>query len=203
MNSSFLFWGQTLLAGLALFSTGSLVLQFGPPRDTVRTLGLVFMGTLCLMLLTDALSWWGFFLVFHYPNIYGLYLGVLGFAWAAFVWLGVLDRPTQLQRKIMWRLPLIGAFLGHALGTNVTIFVFLLGWLTGLVLVILHHEQQRYVLRSLVVQLLISVIYSWALRSGHFTVAQFCFALWIVFTHRIVNAFLVKNHVRNTLGATA
>lgn len=200
MNSSFLFWGQTALASLALLATGALAVQFGPPRDTVRSLGLAFMGTLTLMLLTDALSWWGFFAVFHYPDIYGVYLGVMGFAWPAFVWLGVLDQPTQLQRKIMWRLPIVGALLGHALGSNVTIFVFLLGWLSGLGIVIFHYEKQRYVLRILVTQLLISIVYSWSLRSGHFPLAQICFAVWIVFTHRIVNAFLVKNHVRNALG---
>ncbi len=202
MNSSFLFWGQTLLAGLSLFATGSLILQFGLPRDTVRTLGLAFIGTLSLMLLTDALTWWGFFAVFHYPDIYGVFLGIMGFAWPAFLWLGVLDKPTQLQRKIMWRLPLIGAMLGHALGSNVTIFVLLLGWIAGFILIAIYREQQRYVLRVLILQLLISIVYSWVLRSGHFLAAQFCFALWIVFTHRIVNAFLVKNHVRNTLGAT-
>jgi hypothetical protein len=200
MFSSFLFWGQTVLAGLALLTTVALTLQFGPPRDTVRALGLAFMGTLSLMLLTDALSWWGFFVIFHYPDIYGVYLGIMGFAWPAFVWLGVLDHPSQLQRKIMWRLPIVGALLGHALGSNVTIFVFLIGWVAGVVIIATHYEKQRYILRILATQVLVSIVYSGFLRAGHFTAAQICVAVWIVFTHRIVNAFLIKNHVRNTLG---
>lgn len=199
MFSSFLFWGQAVLAGLTLLATGALATQFGPPRDTVRTLGLGFMGMLSLMLLTDALSWWGFFAVFYYPDIYGVLLGIMGFAWPAFVWLGVLDRPSQLQRKIMWRLPVVGAFLGHALGSNVTIYVFLLGWIAGFAIVVAHHERQRYVLRILATQLFVTALYTGFLRTGHFTLAQICFAVWIVFTHRIVNAFLVKNHLRNTL----
>jgi len=201
MNSSFLFLGQMCLAVLALMASVSLLLQFGFPRDTLRSLGLTFLFSLALMLGVDAATWWGFFAVFHYEPIYGVLVGIMGFAWPAFIWLGVLDQPTQIQRKVMWRLPILGGLIGHALGAGVTIYLFGIGWIASLVVVLCYASSQRFVLRILFAQIIVSVIYGVLLRSGIFWGAQLCFAVWIVFTHRIVNAFLVKNHIRNSLGA--
>ncbi len=199
MNSSILHIAQTLLALWALGHTAVLWCQFGFPRDTVRVLAALFMGSLTLMLLSEALAWWGVFVVFYYPGIYAMLLGVMGLAWPAFIWLGVLDQPTQLQRKIMWRLPILGALLGHGVGLVGSAPLFALGWLTGLGLLLSMASQQRFVLRIMVGQLVVAVLYAYLLRAGQLLMALACFALWVVFTHRIVNAFLVKNSLRHVL----
>ena len=198
MNSSILHIGQTLLAVWALVHTLLLLRQFGWPSDTVRVLANLFMGSLTAMLVIEALSWWGVFAVFYYPAIYAVLLGILGTAWPAFLWLGVLERPTQLQRKFMWRVPILGGLLGHALGLSAAAWLLAAGWLLGLGVVVWSGEQ-RFVLRSLLAQLAVSLVYGWLLRAGALVPALFCFALWIVFANRIVNAFLVKNLVRETL----
>jgi hypothetical protein len=196
MNSSFLFFGQIILVTLTLVHTLALVIQFGFPRDTVRTLGILFLFTLCLMLLTDALAWKGVYLALHYPSIYGLYLGIMGLSWPAFVYLGVLDQPTQINRKIMWRLPILGALAGHALSTEVGLYIFAIGWLTGAGVILVHYKTQRYVARIHVVQFIIAILYWIFQRAGILIAAQVIMAVWIVLTHRMINAYLVKEKMR-------
>jgi len=198
MNSSFLLWGQVLLAVLAGALSFLLLLQFGLPRDTIRVLGVGYFLTLFLMLLTDVLTWWGFSVVFHYPEIYAVFMGLMGFTWPSFLWLALLESPTQLQRKIMWRLPLVGALLGHALGTTVGIGIFFVGWLVGFVLIVYYAKQQRYILRTAVALFVTYFCYIFV-REKSLLVAQLFFAAWIVLMHKTVNALLVKNHVRNAL----
>ncbi|MBY0516734.1 MAG: hypothetical protein K2P81_07495 [Bacteriovoracaceae bacterium] len=196
MNSSFLYIGQTCLSLLTLSLSGLLIRQFGFPRDTVRFLGFLFIFTLALMLVTDAAVWWGQYFVFIYPEIYAVYLGVMGLTWPAFILLGVLDHPSQLQKKIMWRLPILGGIAGHALGASFTVYLFGMGWLIALGIVLFFHQTQRYTLRILIQQIFISAFYFWFLTNGTFWAAQICFALWILFTHRIINAYMIKNKIR-------
>lgn len=196
MNSSFLFFGQLILVTLTLVHSLALVIQFGFPRDTVRTLGILFLFTLCLMLLTDALAWKGVYVAFHYPSIYGVYLGIMGLSWPAFIYLGVLDQPTQLHRKIMWRLPILGALAGHALSTEAGLFIFAVGWLVGAGLILAHYRTQRYVARILVLQFIVAILYWIFQRAGILIASQVFMALWIVLTHRMINAYLVKEKIR-------
>lgn len=196
MNSSFLFFGQVSLVTLTLVHTLALVIQFGFPRDTVRTLGVLFLFTLCLMLLTDALAWKGIYLALHYPSVYGVFLGIMGLSWPAFVYLGVLDQPTQLHRKIMWRLPILGALAGHALSTEIGLYIFAVGWLVGAGLIFSQFKSQRYVARVLVIQFIIAILYWIFQRAGILIAAQVNMAIWIVLTHRMINAYLVKEKIR-------
>lgn len=196
MNSSFLFFGQVSLVTLTLVHTLALVIQFGFPRDTVRTLGVLFLFTLCLMLLTDALAWKGIYLALHYPSVYGVFLGIMGLSWPAFVYLGVLDQPTQLHRKIMWRLPILGALAGHALSTEIGLYIFAVGWLVGAGLIFSQFKSQRYVARVLVIQFISAILYWIFQRAGILIAAQVNMAIWIVLTHRMINAYLVKEKIR-------
>ncbi len=196
MNSSFLFFGQIILVTLTLVHTIALVIQFGFPRDTVRTLGMLFLFTLCLMLLTDALAWKGLYIALYYPSIYGVFLGIMGLSWPAFIYLGVLDQPTQLHRKIMWRLPILGALAGHALSTETALYIFAFGWLTGAGLILAHYKTQRYVARILAIQLIVAILYWIFQRTGILVAAQIIMVVWIVLTHRMINAYLVKQKIR-------
>ncbi|MFP5457102.1 MAG: hypothetical protein ACLGG7_00080 [Bacteriovoracia bacterium] len=196
MNSSFLFFGQIALVILCLTHVVALVVQFGLPRDTVRTLGTLFLSCFSLMLLTDALAWYGIHWVFYYPSIYGVLLATMGAAWPAFVWLGILDHPTQLHRKVLWRVPILGALAGHAMGLDAGLVIFLVGWLTGSVLILYHYREQRYVARVALTQAVVAFAYWIFIKAGILVGAQVCLAIWIILTHRIVNAFMVKNSLR-------
>lgn len=196
MNSSFLFYGQMTLASLALLQLGLFIVQFGAPRDTVRSLAFLFYLALSLMLLTDLANYFGFSVVIKYPSIYGVYLGIMAFSWPAFIWLGVVDFPSQLQRKIMWRLPLIGGLLGHALPVDWVMNLFIIGWLAGFAIIAKEYQKQRFILRILVGMIFLSIVYNFCIRSGFFWAAQISFAVWILATQKVFNAFLVKNRIR-------
>jgi hypothetical protein len=187
-----------MLTALAGVSGVLLIWQFGFPRDTLRVLGVGYFLLLFLLLLIDVLTWLGFSLVFHYPEIYAVILGMMGFTWPAFLWLSLLENPTQLHRKIMWRIPIIGAFLGHALGNAVGAGLFAAGWLVGLGLTFFYVKQQRYVLRLSVTLLFTYICYS-LLKNTSLVLAQVFFALWILMMHKVVSVLLVKNHLRNKL----
>ncbi len=196
MNSSFLFYGQITLASLALIQLVLFIVQFGAPRDTVRSLAYLFYLALTLMLFTDLANYFGLSVVIKYPSIYGVYLGLMALSWPAFIWLGVVDFPTQLQRKIMWRLPLIGGLLGHALPVDWIMNLFIIGWLVGFAIIAKEYQKQRFILRLLLGMILLSLVYNFCIRTGYFWAAQISFAVWIIATQQVFNAFLIKNRIR-------
>lgn len=196
MNSSFLFYGQMILASLALLQLALFIFQFGAPRDTVRSLAFLFHLALSLMLITDLANYFGLSVVIKYPSVYGVYLGIMGLSWPAFIWLGVVDFPSQLQRKIMWRLPLIGGLLGHALPVDWVMNLFIIGWLAGFAIIAKEYQKQRFILRILVGMLFLSLVYNFCIRNSYFWAAQISFAVWILATDKVFNAFLVKNRIR-------
>lgn len=199
MNSSWLSVGQTLLATFAALQTILLIIHYGLPRDVVRSLGYLFSLGLTLILGLDALSWWGFHITFKLPTIYNVLLGVLAVTWPAFVWLGIADHLTPLKRKVMWRVPFVGALLGHAFDANIVIILLAVGWISGFIYILVQRERHRYVLRIFVMTLFISVIYWIFLNNRWLNLAQLCFAVWLFFTHKMISAFLTKNKMRDCI----
>jgi hypothetical protein len=207
MNSAFLLWGQLLLGCFALAGVVLQVARFGPPNESVRVLGLLLNLCISAILLADGASVFGWFPIFSYPPLYNTFLGILAFALPAFMFLGVLERPTQIQRKVMWRLPLMGAFLGHILLNAVPLFV--LGWLSTGMLILWKRHTHLGAVRLFGSQMLLALAYSWALGTGWWWLAWVLFVAWIFGFQRLIEMFLVKNLARehqpasSTQGATS
>lgn len=196
MNSSFLVWGQFLVGSFSLLQTVCLLAQFGFPRDTVRFLGVLMGLALSLSFLAEGVAVFGFFPVFHFEALYGVLSGVLTFSLVAFTYLGVVDHPGQLQRKIMWRLPLVGALIGYWITPSLLLLLLLSGWVFSVAMLFTEAHRQRYVLRLFFSQLSIGIAYYGALRLDWWWVAVLSSAAWTIVFYRYVSAFLVKNLAR-------
>ena len=197
MNSSFLAWGQFLVGSFSLCQTALLIAQFGFPRDTVRFLGVLLSFILSISFLVEGVAVFGYFPIFYYEGLYGVLSGVLGFSLVAFTYLGVVDHPGQLQRKIMWRLPVVGALLGNWMSIDFMLLVLLAGWLGACGLLIAEGQRQRYILRLFFSQLFLALVYYGALRIDWWWAAILLSAGWIIVFHRFLGAFMVKNLARN------
>lgn len=197
MNSAFLLWGQLLLGCFALVGVVFHVVRFGPPNESVRVLG--FLLNLCVsaVLIVDGAGVFGWFPIFSYPPLYNTLLGILALAMPAFMFLGVLERPTQIQRKVMWRLPLVGAFLGHILLNAVPLFV--LGWLSAGMLIFWKRRDHSPAFRLFAIQMLLAFGYAWAMNHGLWWASWILFAAWILGFQKLIEMFLVKNLARELL----
>lgn len=196
MNSSFLIWGQFLVGCFSFYQSVLLIAQYGVPRDTVRSLGYLLSVALTAVFLTEGLGVFGVFPIFYWSSLYGVLAGALAFSLIGFTYLGVVDRPGQLQRKVMWRLPIIGMLMGSWLNANFMLFVLLAGWAGAVFMLASVAAQQRYVLRLFCAQFVLGLVYYWVLRMDWWPLAIFVSAGWILVFHRFIGAFLVKNLMR-------
>jgi hypothetical protein len=199
MNSAFLLWGQLLLGCFALAGVVLQLFRFGSPNESIRVLGALLNLSLSAILLAEGMGVFGWFPIFFYPPLYNILLSVLGFALPAFVYLGVLEHPTQIQRKIMWRLPLLGAFLGHVVLNAVPLFA--LGWLSSGGLLFWKRQGHSMAMRLFFCQIFFGLAYSWSMRLGWSGLSWVLFGTWIFGFQRLIEMFLVKNLVREQLAA--
>lgn len=199
MNSAFMLWVPFLLGCASAVGTGLLLARFGKPVDTVRFLafltGLIMTGHL----LINGLAPFGIYPIFWYDRIYSVSEGLLAFSLPAYVFLGVLDYPTQIQRKIMWRLPLIGAMLGHLMGNQGGTFLLLAGEAVSLALLLWKRKTEATALRLFFWQLAFLVLQVVFWRSGQHLMGMVFVALWTWTLFRLLDVFLVKNLVRGAL----
>jgi hypothetical protein len=91
----------------------------------------------------------------------------------------------------MWRVPIIGALLGHALDIQFVVWVLGALWLIGFV-VLLVKKNQRYLVRFYIYQILISVIYWQLLTRGFFMLALLMMAAWIAIYHKMLRGILIR-----------
>ena len=196
MNSSFLALGQLLLGVLAAIQLLLLLARFGLPRDTVRSLAYLISASLAAILLVEGVSVFGVFPIFYYPSIYGILLGVLAFSLPAFTYLAIVDHPGQIQRKIMWRLPIIGGLMGHWLHGNIMVFVFVAGFIASAGLLLSVASLHRYALRLLAGQLILALLTHFFWTQDLWWAGQLILAWWILQFNGFLNAYLVKNLAR-------
>ncbi len=196
MNSSFLLWGPLLVGMSGLVGTVALALRYGPPQDTPRTLALLLSGAFAALWLSQGAAVFGVYPLFWYEGLYGVLLGLMAFSFPAYTYLGVVDRPGQIQRKVMWRLPLVGALLGHFLTPGFMGLLLIAGWTAALALLWADRGRQRQPLRLLCAQLAWGAL-AYGLWRGDFAFAALaaCVAWWTYF-QRFLEAYLVKNLVR-------
>jgi len=195
MNSSLLFFGQLLLATAALASLLVNLVRFGL-RDSVTFLALLCWASLAGIFSADSLTFLGAPPTLYYGNIYGVLLGVLAGAWWPFVWLGVLESPTQLQRKVMWRIPLFCGLAGHALGAEWTLLLFAASWLGAWATLFYARRTHVVLVRLIPWQLAFSFACWIFLKADILLAAQLSLVLWVLVTQKMVNALLVKNLLR-------
>ncbi len=197
MNSSFLLWGQFLWGVMAATFAALTVWRFGFPRDTVRVLALLLLAAVAAMLVGEGLGAFGVFPVFSYPPLYNVCLGVMGLALPAFTYLGLVERPTQLQRKVMWRLPLVGALVGHVLMDARPL------WIGGLavtgVALWLYRARDPWSWRLFVRMGAPGAIYLLAWAGGPWWLGWSAVGLWLPILHRFIEGLLVKNLARDRL----
>lgn len=196
MNSSFLTWGHFFVSIFALFQTGALISQFGVPRDTIRFLGVILSVSLAFSFLAEGVAIFGFFPVFHFNSLYGILLGVIGFSLPAYSYLGMVDHPSQIQRKVMWRLPILGGLIGNWMNLDFMLLVLLTGWLSAAGLIITVGNNQRYVLRLFFYQLILGLVYYGALQLDYWWLGIILAISWLHVFHRFLGALMVKNLIR-------
>ena len=197
MNSSFLLWGQLLWSMVTLAFTVLTVWRFGFPRDTVRVLGVMLLLALAVMFGGEGLGAFGVFPIFAYPPLYNVCLGVMAFALPAFVFLGFLDHPTQLQRKVLWRLPLLGALIGHVLADARPL------WVAGLaitaIMLFAGRRRDPWSWRLFLRMGVPGVLYLLVWAGAPWWLGWIAVGLWLPGLHRLVEGLLVKNLVRGRL----
>lgn len=201
MNSSFLTWGQFLLGSFSLAQTALLILQFGVPRDTVRVLGVLLSFSLSVSFLAEGVAIFGFFPIFHFESLYGVVAGILALSLIGFTYLGVVDHPGQIQRKIMWRLPLLGGLVGQWMNLDFMLLVLFAGWLCTFGYFVTVADSHRYALRIFIAQLFLGAVGFGFLKIDWWPGVQLVCFLWILLFHRFLNAYMVKNLARNFLPA--
>lgn len=197
MNSSFLLWGQLLWGVVAMFFAALTIWRFGFPRDTVRVLGVVLLLAVATMFGGEGLGALGVFPIFAYPSLYNVCLGVMALALPALAFLGFLDYPTQIQRKVLWRLPLLGALAGHILVDARPL------WVAGLFVTaaVLWQGRARdpWSWRLFLRMGVPGVLYLLVWAGAPWWVGWVAVGLWLPGLHRFVEGLLVKNLVRGRL----
>lgn len=196
MNSSFLTWGHFFVGVFSLIQTFLLVAQFGIPRDTIRFLGMLLSLSLGLSFFIPGLAIFGFFPVFYLNSLYGILVGVMAFSLPAFTYLGMVDKPTQIQRKIMWRFPILGGLIGNWLNLNFMLLLLVGGWLFAAGLIMSVGNKQRYALRLFFCQLILGLVYYEALQMDYWWLGLILSICWLVIFHRFISAYMVKNLCR-------
>jgi hypothetical protein len=149
----------------------------------------------------EGLTVFGIFPIFHFPSIYGVLFGVMAFCLPAFTFLGVVDQPSQIQRKVMWRFPIVGGLIGYWLNPDFMMLICLVGWAAALIIVFSYAAFQRYVLRLFVGQFVLAAGYYLMLNAGLWWAAQAINVFWLLLFYRFLNAFLVKNLARSFVPA--
>lgn len=199
MNTSWLSLGQTGLALFALAQSFFTIAQFKLPTTALKTLAYLTSLSISLTLGFDALMWHGFNILFHFPQTYSVLINLVAWTWLGVIVFGLVDEPTQLHRKILWRLPLIGGMLGYALPLWASVGLLSLVWLACFVVLILQREKFNYTFRLYLWNVVVVAIHIACLHFGLIFLSQICYAIWIVLVHRILASFLIKDQVYEKL----
>ena len=202
MNTSWLSIGQLTLATFALIQSFFLVSQHRLPRSAIKSLAYCVSLSISLTLVFDSLMWQGINVLFHFPAAYATLIGIVTWSWLGVVLFALVEQPTQLHRKILWRLPFIGGLLGYALPQLYIIGLFSLVWLSCFLVICFRENNLRVVKRAYFINLLLICVHVLLLHFGYLLASQVCYALWIVFVHRILNLFLVKDQIYERLHKT-
>jgi len=199
MNTSWLSIGQTTLAVFAIIQTIFVIVQYGKPNTALKILSYITSLSISLTLVFDASMWHGFNILFYFPELYSVLIGVVSWSWIGIVGFGVVEEPTQIHRKILWRLPLLGGLLGYAIPIWISVSLLSVFWIAGFIIVSLQKSKFRYILRIYVFNLVLIFAHIFCLNRGYLFFSQICYALWIVLVHRIIASFLLKDKIFESL----
>lgn len=195
MNTSWLSLGQTALALFALTQSFFIIAQFKLPQRALKSLAYATSLSISLALGFDALMWHGFNILFHFPQTYSVLIGLVAWSWLGIVLFGLVDEPSQLHRKILWRLPLIGGMLGYAVPLWVSVGLLSVIWIGGFVVMAIYKKKFNYTFRLYVGNLVVVGFHVFCLNLGYILLSQLCYAFWIVLVHRILASFLIKDQI--------
>lgn len=196
MNSSFLGLLHTFLA---LLATGLLIflgVRFKRPRETVGFLGFFCFLFFVLYLWVETLSFNGIVLSFYYGPIYGVLLSCFAMSFLSFTYLSLAENPSRLERKVMWRVPVIGALWGHYFSFAMIEWMMFLSFMGVFFMMINARKTHRYSLRQFVGMISMLLVYKVCLTSGKWWISEFVLVFFLLAVYRFLSGFLVKNLMR-------
>lgn len=199
MNTSWLSISQLVLAIFALIQSFFLISQHRFPRSALKSLAYAVSLSVSLTLVFDSLMWQGIHVLFYFPAAYATLIGIVTWSWLGIVLFSLVEHPTQLHRKILWRLPFIGGLLGYALPLLYVIGLFSLVWIICFLVFWFQRAHFQIVFRNYFFTLILILIHVFFLQLGYLLPSQICYAFWIIFVHRILNLFLVKDQIYESL----
>ncbi len=195
MNTSWLSLGQTALALVALSQSFFIIAQFKLPNTALKSLAYTISLSVSLSLVFDALTWQGFNILLHFPQTYSVLIGLVSWSWLGIIIFGLVDEPTQLHRKILWRLPLIGAMLGYAIPLWMSVAILSAVWIICFVTLLVFKQKFNYTFRLYLGNVVLVGLHVGCLNFGYIFFSQICYALWIILTHKIISTYLIKDQV--------
>ncbi len=199
MNTSWLSIGQTALAIFALTLSFFLIAQFKLPKTALKILAYITSLSISLTLVFDCLMWHGINILFHIPQAYSVLIGTVAWSWLGIILFGLVDEPSQIHRKILWRLPLIGALMGYATPLWLSIGTLSVSWMACFIVLLIYKNKFHYIFRLYLGNVVVIAMHIACLHFGLLILSQLCYALWIFMVHRIMATYLIKDQIHEKL----
>jgi len=196
MNSAFiifLFFTIIILLFLHFINT---ILIFSWPKKTIQFLSYLTIMGFILALGLEMIMWNYFHEMISNPRWVNMFIGLSLFSYLAFWVLILVEHPTQLHRKIMWRMPIIGAFIGYSF-----IKMTYLGWILLLAIQIIFmvkNQKDRAELRWILYALgsISILVYCYFTKNIFGIIFYWAFCFCII---KMIHCKLLKNILREKL----
>ena len=196
MNSAFIIFLFFTIIFLLVFHFINTVLIFSWPKKTTHFLSYLTITGFILALGLEMIMWNYFNEMISNPRWVNMFIGLSLFSYLAFWVLTVIEHPTQLHRKIMWRMPIIGAFIGYTFEE-----IIYLGWvmLLGIqIIYMLRNEKDKTELTWIFYALgsILLLIYSYFTKNIFGIIFYWAFCFCII---KMIHCKLLKNILREKL----
>ena len=197
MNSSFHIIVFSIYLFWILISIIRQFLAFGRPLELVRALSFLIKISFMGFVLSEILFKYFIHLYLLVPFLSSVSMGLFASSILALSYLGMVDQPTQLQRKVLKRLPLLGLLIGYGMRHYTEYF---LVFSVGVCLLLLIRDGRfKIQVQRLLMILILMILGQFFITLGYLNLFDLFIGLIFMIHLKYVNDFLVKNLIREKL----